>query len=450
MIVIAALPLVETNRALAAPAVLKAALHQHGIDSMTLDLNIEIYLKLLSNPRQQALKDFFYRQTVSDDCVSDAAAMIRHCADRILAQSPSLIALSLFSSDSNVFAAWICAVLKQLAPGVPIVIGGPGITNNDFAQNIQQQGLIDDFIAGDGEESFVAYVQGCRSGPGINTSEWQQPGNLDGFAYPDYSDYEFFWYPEASIPLIDSRGCVRNCEFCDVPEQWKRFQYKSAEAIFTEMQSQIAKYNINKFDFRSSISNGNLKEFKKLMAMIAQYNNGKYSSEQISWEGSFIVRPTSHHPESMWQHMSQTNATLFLGIESVVARVRNHLGKKFDNDDIDWHLEMAKKHNVALALLIITGYHSETLEDYEFTKQWFIDRKHYAGNPVRHVQLNMLGIEPNTPLYHHAESMGITDKQTKLFWINQNLNIPYQQREQHHRDVQAVCVDQCGFNINAG
>jgi len=448
VIVIAALPLVETNRALAAPAVLKAALSQHQINSVAMDLNAEVHLKLLASPHRSELKNFFYRQEISDNIAAEAASMISHCADRILSAGPSLIALSLFSSHSNVFAAWVCAELRQRAPNIPIVIGGPGITNNNFAQNLQSQGLINDFVSGDGEESFVAYVKGDRAWPGINTVTWQQSQNLNSFGYPDFDDYDFFWYSEASIPVIDSRGCVRNCEFCDVPEQWKRFQYKSAEDIFKEMLYQIERYNIRNFEFRSSISNGNLREFKKLMPMIAEYNQGRYRSEQISWDGSFIVRPAVHHPESMWQHMSNTNATLFLGVESVVSSVRNKLGKKFENSDIDWHLEMARQYQIKLTLLIITGYHTETLQDYEFTAQWFRDRKHYAGDPVQLVQLTMLGIEPNTPLYRHAEDLHIVNKDSGLFWVNQDLNITYQQREQHHRELQRICQQECGFNIN--
>jgi hypothetical protein len=128
--------------------------------------------------------------------------------------------------------------------------------------------------------------------------------------------------------------------------------------------------------------------------------------------------------------------------------VRNKLGKKFENSDIDWHLEMAQQYQIKLALLIITGYHTETLQDYEFTAQWFRDRKHYAGDPVQLVQLTMLGIEPNTPLYRHAEDLHIVNKDSGLFWVNQDLNITYQQREQHHRELQRICQQECGFNIN--
>ena len=58
-----------------------------------------------------------------------------------------------------------------------------------------------------------------------------------------------------------------------------------------------------------------------------------------------------------------------MGIESVVERVRIALGKNFTNDDIDYHLAMAKKYSVPLLLLLIVGYPTESQQDFEFTKE---------------------------------------------------------------------------------
>jgi radical SAM superfamily enzyme YgiQ (UPF0313 family) len=447
MIVIAAMPLIETNRALAAPAVLKSVLAQHGIDSVALDLNVDIFLKFKTSTHQSYLKDFFYNQIIRDEIIDEVNSMLHYSVNQIVKLNPKIIGLSLFAADCQVFTTWLCALLKQMIPTAMIVIGGPGIVNFDYAEKIKKAKLINDYISGDGEISFLNYVQGNIENPGINSSTWQPVENLMKLPYPDYSDYNLYWYGEPSIPLIDSRGCVRSCEFCDVIEIWKKFQYKSADFIFDEMMYQIDRHHVHHFDFRSSITNGNLREFRKLIVKIAEYNQKKFRSEQISWEGSFIIRPQNSHPEEMWAVLQQNNAQLFFGVESVIPRVRHLLGKNFENSDLDYHLQMTQKYSILVNLLMISGYPSETHEDYETIKQWFRDRKHFANNSVKLVQIVPLGIIPNTKLYRDSKKYNIINADSARGWVNQELNISPAQRTIHHNELKKICSKECNFVV---
>jgi radical SAM superfamily enzyme YgiQ (UPF0313 family) len=250
------------------------------------------------------------------------------------------------------------------------------------------------------------------------------------------------------MPVVDAKGCVRNCEFCDVIEFWEKFQSRKAENIFNEMLHQIDQYGYRNFDFRSSLSNGNLKEFKKLLSLMYEYNKSTmYRPEQISWNASFIVRQQSQHPESMWEQMGATHATLSLGVESVVPSVRQQLGKHFENEDIDWHLEMAEKYNVRITLMIITGYPTETQKDWEFTKQWFKDRSRYSKT-ISRLFLTPAGILPGTGLHRNMESH-------KIMWIGkpsvvnwQTEDIAISERRKYHSELVTLCKE-LGFNLDA-
>jgi radical SAM superfamily enzyme YgiQ (UPF0313 family) len=213
------------------------------------------------------------------------------------------------------------------------------------------------------------------------------------------------------------------------------------------MLFQIERYNIRDFDFRSSLSNGNLKEFKRLLQIMHNYNQGKYRPEQISWNASFIVRPKSQHPEIMWEQMSNTHATLSLGIESVVPHVRKNLGKYFDNEDIDYHLEMAKKYNVKIVLMVITGYPTETIKDYEFTQQWFRDRVQYNDTIVR-LFLNPADILPGTELERNISKHGIIIKDNNLRKWN-TATIDADTRQRYHRELVDLCRNKLKFNLDA-
>lgn len=402
-VVIAAVPFIDSHRAMAAPAVLKAALNQHDIESVALDLNADIVTKLHRHPDRDLFLDFFYRQVIHPSVAPEISRMIDHCVEEILSYSPTIIAISLFAGDCRVFTSWLCAALRQRNKTAKIVIGGPGIQTLyngtfNYSEHLKRQKFIDDYIVGDGEISFVKYVQGDLDYPGINSTNWKPVGDLNSMPTPDFSDYRFYRYNEPAMPIIDSRGCVQDCEFCDVIAFWKKFQYMNAEKIFGQMLEHIQKYRIYRFELRSSVCNGNLREFRKLVEMIANYNRGKFDSEQITWEGSFIIRPASQHNETLWQHLKESNAFLFMGVESLVDKVRNDLGKNFKNEDLDHHLAMAQKYQVPVNLLLIAGYPTETDEDYEFSKQWFRDHKQYSKNSVHHVQLTHPTILPGTEL----------------------------------------------------
>lgn len=444
MIAIAALPFVITNRALAAPAILKSALNQHGIDSTALDLNNEVVVRVDASVNKELLYRALLDNFVSDEVIAEYSYLVKFCAKKILDLNPSLIGLSLFCLSCRPFCHWLCAELRQHTD-VPIVLGGPGIVGSLlWLDELRSNNLITDYILGDGEVSFVQYVLGNKTNTSSNVKNWEMLSSLTESVIPDYSDYNFYAYSEPSIPIVDSRGCVQSCEFCNVIEIWKKFQYKSAEDIFNEMLYQIDLYNIYHFDFRSSISNGNLKEFTKLMALIADYNQDRFRSEQISWEGSFIVR--SNRNEKIWDLMSNTNGALFLGVESLVEDVRKDMGKNFTNEDLTWTLDQIKKYKINAKILLISGYPTETLQDWNDTKQWFTDNKHYA-TMIREVQITKASIIPGTELYRKKTVYGIEQKPNTQLWVNHKTNISIEQRDAYHHELVKLAKS-LGFNVS--
>lgn len=421
-IVIAAMPYVNTPRPLAAPAVLKAALAKHGFDCVALDFNADVENKVSTHKFKFKFVDFFKNQRVHEEIIDELTLMIDYCVDEILSHNPTIVGLSLFCYSCQNFTSWLSAAIKQRNPKIKIVIGGPGLQVQSgtltfgYPTKLKKLGLIDDFISGDGENSIVEYAKGNYDYPGINSNNWVPVANLNELPIPDYSDYRWYKYAQQSIPIIDSRGCVQSCEFCDVIAYWKKFQFLTAENIFSQMLHLMKKHQFNKFDFRSSISNGNLKEFKKLIKLLSDHNNDKnnFSTEKIIWNGSFIVRAAEQHDEEFWKLLKDSNPDrLFVGVESVVERVRIGLGKNFTNANLDHFLKMSQKYQIPVNLLCISGYPTETYEEFEFSKQWFRDHKEYANNSVSGVQLTPLGVLSGTELNKKINTAGFITAQSK-------------------------------------
>ena len=85
---------------------------------------------------------------------------------------------------------------------------------------------------------------------------------------PDYSDYEidqYMWDKSGPmIPITGSKGCVRNCDFCDVRFQFGKYQFRTGKDIAKEMISLSQKHGYRKFQFTDSLVNGSLKVMKDL------------------------------------------------------------------------------------------------------------------------------------------------------------------------------------------
>ena len=444
-----------SSRPTLAPAILKGCATAAGFDSQAIDLNIEVVNLINRNPRKKLIEDFFKLQKIHNDIVDDIGNLIDYCADRIINLNPGILGLSLLTQDSQFFTVWLCYHLKTIKPDLKIIIGGSGIKNFiaestiNFAELLKTKGYIDDYINGDGEHSIVEYLTDNLSYPGINSGTWQPITDLNLLPYPDFSDYDFSLYDDPGIPICDSRGCVRTCEFCDIIEHWKKYQYRTADNIFAEMQHQIQKHKLTKFFFYNSLTNGNMKEFQKLLDLICEYNADN-PAKQISWDGYFIVRNKKQHPELFWQKIKKSNGNLQLGIESVVEKVRVNLGKNFTNEDIDYHLEMAKKYSVSLSLLLIIGYPTEAHEDFEFTKQWFQDRQQYARDPINQVVFALAAILPNTKLERKQEEYGIVRGEIPTIWMTPVNKISTLDRIQYFDELTSLLTKMNMNNTNGG
>lgn len=445
-ILITSVPGTWTTTPILAPALLKACLEENGYPATAIDLNIEANKILDQFDNRDDIYKFFRNQEILDTTHEQIYDLLDYCANRIASYKPDLVCLSLLTQDCQFFTYWLCYHLRFVLPNIKIVIGGSGIKSFiaqnkiNFADHLKNLGFIDDYINGDGEYSLPNYVKGNFGHSGINSMDWEQIADLNSLPVPNFDDYDLHSYPRPSIPICDSRGCIRSCEFCDIIEHWTKYRFRSADNLWQEMQTQIQRYGITRFEFHNSLTNGNMREFTKVLDYILEYNNTH--EQEISWNGYFIVRSEKSHPESLFQKIKQTNGNLMLGIESVVEHVRIGLGKNFTNDSLDYHLEMIKKYKIPSLLLLIVAYPTETLDDMEYTKQWFIDRKHFAVDNVN-VLLSEAQILPNTKLDRKQSEYQIIAGDMPQEWDKTGLT--NDQRLQYNREVSDV-LHRVGFN----
>lgn len=453
-VVIAALPFIETDEPMMAPALLKGIVNKTNLSSYAFDFNAEVreYIdQHLQSSKEKINRWFLYEENQDDsDVIDGIARLVEYVGNRIISKNPTWVCLSLFCNTAKKFNIELCRYLKKHNKDLKIVIGGNAVfTDKDsyrpYGIILQKLKLIDYYIVGDGEEPLYNLLTG-GSLEGVSANEFQVLDDLSKQPFSDYGDYNWNMYATKRIPMYASRGCVRRCTFCDVYKLWKKFKIKHAEDVFAELLHQIDETGISNFYFRDSLINGSISEYNRLMKLIADYN--KTAVSKIKWTSFFIFRPQTQMSEDDWKATAEGGAdNLIVGIESLVDSIRYHMRKKFTNTDIDFGLEMAKKYGIKITFLLISGYVNETEQDFQESLEWLKTHRNYAKNPICSMNIGgTLTVTDLTDLYKNAEDFNITLGNNIYTWENKSINLDYETREKR-KEIFIKTATELGYPV---
>ena len=442
----------------AAAAVLKGNVVAHGFTAKVFDFNAEIDELFTTQPNiANAVNNFFNFNTFYHEPTWNILEpLFLNWADRILAENPKWVGLSVFSYNSQRATRLLSLALKMKNVDVKIVIGGSGInTDRTFAEGLYAKGIIDAYIKGDGEESLVELLKGNTSYAGINGEQPTQIKDLDNLAHPDYSDYELSTYTNKkglqALPITGSRGCVRNCTFCDVNAAWPKFYYRSGESIANEMKHQVERYGVNAFRFTDSLTNGSMKAFRDMCYNLAEYRTKMPEEKRFIWDAHFIIRSERQMPPEDFDAMKASGCgTVWIGVESGSEAVRNHMKKGYSEADMQYTMAQLDRVGVKVRLLMIVGYITETQEDFQMTMDLFDNWLPYLhSGTIEEVQLGAtLNVLPRTPLADHKEEFNIINPSGHINdWIcTDNPTLTYKERLRRRILLQAH-IERLGYPV---
>jgi radical SAM superfamily enzyme YgiQ (UPF0313 family) len=458
--VIVSVPFTDTIKPLLAPALLKAQVVKAGFTAKTYDLNAELRARMLDHKDWSLIVEFYKTGRLDARIAAEVEQQIVHMADRVLADRPRVVAISVFTYDCRWATRWLAWEIRRRSQSVEILLGGAGLLTNgygesEFGKELVNLGIANAWIRGDGDITLPGWLQGRTTATGIMTEEWQQHSNqaLSQLAMPDYHDYSWDLYvPNAPIGIYGSRGCVRACTFCDVHSHWPKFTWRTGDSIFEEMLAMFRQYGRRVFHFQDSLINGNLKEYRRLVSLLSEYNQAN-PEKRFTWHSFFIMRPESQFGDRDWQLTAESGAeNLMIGVESLHEPSRYHIGKHFSNKDLEYGLSQIRKWNqinpMRCSLLMIIGYILETEQDQTKIKQWFRDHAHYR-DIMQIVFSPGLGILANTPLHHKFHELGLrwvgpdnTD------WANKNSDPAT--RARWYKELYKLVADELGFRAPVG
>lgn len=416
-IVIVSVPGVINRLPPAAPALLKASVEKHGFNCKTIDFNIKFYQESVDHDPLET----YFSSGLNQEQEPTARLLVKKWATELINLNPKFIGISVFTYQNRIATRLFCEEIRQQS-SAKIILGGQGLSDggiqssSNFGDELVNAGLADFWIRSEGEVSLVELLKNNITYPGINSDNFIQIDDLDSLEIPDYSDYELHLYDQPTLPITGSRGCVRSCSFCDIHEHWK-YRYRTGQSMANEILHLVKKHNVYDFGFSDSLVNGNLREFKKFIKILAERNN--QSDNKISWRSQFIVRSSKEVDESYWKNIADSGGYLLsIGVESGSDQVRNHMNKKFSNQDLDYTMSMLDKYNITCNFLMVVGYPTETEKDFQNTLDMFTRYQPLANRIITNVNIgSTLGILPGTPLYKDAEMHRIELDKYENNWI---------------------------------
>lgn len=329
------------------------------------------------------------------------------------------LAMSVLSYKQHLWTTIFLQQLQKICPDIRVITGGPGIGStymliNSMKVNLGRflvdNDLSDYFVLGEGDIIFRKFLLGEADGlPGFNSKNtldtWQpQVDDLDQTPHPSYRKFKFenyeFFNGEPEITLTASRGCVRKCTFCDIGHLWKKFRTRSGSKVVDEMYKGYTELGVTKFWFNDSLINGSYKQFFDFLDCLQKKQSQDPGFKNITYGGQLILRNQTTHSIRMYEMLSKTGGKFFqVGVESGSESVRDHMQKKFSNDDIYYHYEMCHKFGIQNWIFLTVGYPTETEKDFQDTLNLLTDlQKYLIDDTIVGSSFTSMSVLENTPL----------------------------------------------------
>lgn len=432
------LPKIQPDSPTVGPAVLKSHCQAAGFSARVIDLNIDLFHSLGKDNQHYWYESddvFFKEEQWSRFYAEHCEPVFERWADELIGLNARFIGLSVFSNRSVHAAVKLIELIKRRDPAQLIVVGGAGTYHR---QKVWHKHGADFWIMGDAEVSLVELLGGNTNHEGINNTKAYQVDDLDAVLYPDYGDIDFDRYYWRGLDRVrmayvtGSRGCVRDCTFCDVASMWPKYRFRSGDNIAGEMVRLREEHGIEYFEFTDSLVNGSMKAFRQMCESLAAYREST-GDNGWTWSSQFICRSATQMTADDYRLMRRSGCGLVsIGIESASYSVRTHMRKGFTNDDM-WHtFQQLKANDIRISLMMMVGYPTEASDDFEETLQFLRDladggyfsHTTPAGLPL----MSTISFGPTmeiysgSPMHDMQHGMGIT-KDADGHWVYGDNNI---------------------------
>lgn len=437
------LPWADLQVPYCAPAVLKGIAETAGFNVKTHDFNIDFKYHFCNNDHQkfEELQDYFI--SVGNKNTNVINDYYDYIIEKVKLVNPKYLGISVFSIWTHRSVFELCQRIKETSPEIKIVLGGKGInviphlsirpklSNLEhleiFSRIMIRRNYADHVIIGDAEDAIIDFLRG------VNIDDqfaWNDPKNskLD-YPFSNYDDYKLNKYSgiegRPQLVVISSKGCVRDCDFCDVSAQFSKFRSKDGVRLAEEMIYLANKYGIYELATADSILNGNIKELKKTLETLAVYNASVDQDKKLKWGGNWICRPVNGIKPDFFKLMAAAGCVhLNIGAESGSNRVLEAMNKKTTVEGLYYELEQMSLNGIKCGLNHVVAHWSEQDQDYlDHINMVLKLGPRYADDTITHMWIGSgFSLLSDTPADRNKNSNGIvsTNDNFSFIWYTKN------------------------------
>lgn len=313
----------------------------------------------------------------------------KFCAP-IAARKP-LVAGFTVLADTLPLALLMCERLKETAPGIVTVLGGPGVFGLPLDRLSARFPRAADYICrAEGEESLLELVDLLASGaerPVIKGMIGLTGGRvldfgprefsaLDDLPPPAYHLVPLEEYVAMASPRIfdvyAGTGCTYACKFCTTAPFWDRiFRAKSPRRLLSELDWLHERLGITRFN----LLHDNLANNKAYLRELAGY----FEANNTRYEWGCAVRPDSLSRKELFQLRAAGCTMMFCGTDSGSAKILRSMAKAAGTKRFYESFLNCRDAGIALETNTIIGYPDEGDSDFEDTLNIVFDCVAYGS-----------------------------------------------------------------------
>ena len=317
--------------------------------------------------------------------VAFARRPARLVRDQVASHRPDLVGISALTAEA-VSAEQCAGVVKQSAPGTPVVAGGPHAAH--FPDEMLQSGNVDAVVLGEGEDTVceLAELVGCEG------RRWNRPDNLseirglaynggrsgerppiedlDALPFPawDLVDLKRYWRrPSMStlgirpyMPLFTSRGCPYRCVYCH-NMFGKKFRARSAESVIAEVAEIQTRFGVDDLEILDDIANLDRTRLHAILGGLLERD----LHPTLSFPNG--VRTDLIDPETVDLLQQVGAGEISVAVETASGRLQKLIRKNLDLDKVAQNIELLARRRVLTRGFFMLGFPTETAEEMRAT-----------------------------------------------------------------------------------
>jgi len=296
----------------------------------------------------------------------------------------------------------ICRRLKEIRPGVKIILGGPEVSPR-AEEILAQEKAVDAVVRGEGEESFAQFIQ---AGPDqirgisfrkdkkiVNTADRPLLRNVGKVPSPylnglvDLKDKSI-----KDVPLETMRGCSFRCGYCYYHKNFPYVRYFPLSRVEKELRL-ILSHKPHEVYLMDATFNSNPQRAKKILKMFIRYNRGSNLHVELKTE---LV------DEEMARLLCQANAyNIEIGIQSTNPRTLKAINRTLDKARFRKGIRALNKLKLYYEIQLIDVLPYQSYEGLKNSLDWL-----YSLHPAK-VVIFRLAVLAGTALREEAADFGI-------------------------------------------